>query len=122
MGDKIAAFVAGIIGLAIIAVLVSTRANTSNVITSAASGLSAIIGAAVSPITGTTANNSTSTGNVLGSLLGGTSSNILGTNTISGLAGGGLGSFGLGSSSSTSPFDLGGISSLANIGSIAALA
>ncbi len=41
-----------IIGVAIIAVLVSKNANTSGVLTSAGNALSTSIGAAVSPVTG----------------------------------------------------------------------
>jgi hypothetical protein len=41
-----------IVGLAIIAVLVSQRANTANVISSAARGFAEDLGAAVSPVTG----------------------------------------------------------------------
>jgi hypothetical protein len=43
-----------IVGLAIIAVLVSNNAQTSNVIQSAAGGFAADLSAAVSPITGAT--------------------------------------------------------------------
>lgn len=41
-----------IIGLATLAVIVSNRANTANVISSGASGFAHILGAAVSPVTG----------------------------------------------------------------------
>ena len=44
--------VVAIIGLAIVAVLVSQRANTAKVIGAAGSGLSGVISAAVSPVTG----------------------------------------------------------------------
>lgn len=44
-----------IVGIAIIAVLVSNRANTANVITSATSGFANDISAAVSPVTGNAA-------------------------------------------------------------------
>ena len=47
-----------VIGLAIIAVLVSQRANTSGVIGAAGKAFSGVIGSAVSPVTG----NSGSTG------------------------------------------------------------
>lgn len=43
-----------IVGVAILAVLVSKQANTSQVISSAARGFAADLQAAVSPITGTT--------------------------------------------------------------------
>jgi hypothetical protein len=41
-----------IVGLAVLAVLVSRSANTANVISSAAHGFAEDIGAAVSPVTG----------------------------------------------------------------------
>lgn len=42
----------GIIGLALVAVIVSKNANTSGVIGAAASGFAKDLGAAVSPVTG----------------------------------------------------------------------
>jgi hypothetical protein len=44
-----------IIGVAIIAVLVSRQANTSGVISSAGSAFSGVLGTALSPVTGATA-------------------------------------------------------------------
>ncbi|HEY6018431.1 MAG TPA: hypothetical protein VIY48_00570 [Candidatus Paceibacterota bacterium] len=52
-GDQIVAILTAIIGVAIIAVIVSNRSNTSNVISSAANAFSEALGTAVSPITGT---------------------------------------------------------------------
>jgi hypothetical protein len=49
--DPIIAIVTGIIGLAIVAVIVSKNAQTPTVITSFGTALSGIIGAAVSPVT-----------------------------------------------------------------------
>lgn len=49
---EIGVIAAGIIGLAIVAVLVSNRAATANVFTSAGRAFSGAIGAAVSPVTG----------------------------------------------------------------------
>lgn len=51
-GRAILAIVSSVIGLSILAVVVSSQAQTSNVITSAGSALSQVIGAAVSPVTG----------------------------------------------------------------------
>lgn len=45
----------GIIGLAIIAIVVSNKASTKNVITAAGSALATDISAAVSPVTGSSA-------------------------------------------------------------------
>jgi hypothetical protein len=47
-----AAIITAIIGLAIVAVLVSRQSNTTGVIQAGASGLGTILGAAISPITG----------------------------------------------------------------------
>jgi hypothetical protein len=44
--------ISGVLGLAIVSVLVSQRSQTASLIQSAAAGLSQIIGAAVSPVTG----------------------------------------------------------------------
>jgi PRD1 phage membrane DNA delivery len=56
MGDQViqgvVTIASAIVGIAIIAVLVSKQANTGSVISSAASGFAQDIGAAVSPITG----------------------------------------------------------------------
>lgn len=51
-GDQVVAILTAIIGVAIIAVIVSKRSNTANVISSAADAFSSAIGTAVSPITG----------------------------------------------------------------------
>lgn len=53
----IAAIVAGVLVVAIVAVIVSKNANTAGVLTGAGSALSSVIGAAVAPVT--TASNST---------------------------------------------------------------
>lgn len=50
--EAIVAIVTGIIGVAIIAVIVSARAQTPSVIGAAGKALSQVIGAAVSPVTG----------------------------------------------------------------------
>lgn len=60
---EIGVIAAGIIGLAIVAVLVSQRAQTGNVITSAGRAFSGAIGAAVSPVTGSSSVGSFGTGN-----------------------------------------------------------
>lgn len=48
----ISSVVVAVIGLAIVAVLVSNRANTANVIGASGKGLAGVIQAAVSPVTG----------------------------------------------------------------------
>jgi hypothetical protein len=66
VGPAIVSIIAGIIGLAIVAVIVSKNAQTGTVLTSGGTALSSIITAAVSPVTGTSSNtfgtSSTTTG------------------------------------------------------------
>jgi hypothetical protein len=62
-GPLIVSVIAGVIGLAMVAVLVSKNAQTSTVISGAGSALSSVISSAVSPITG----SSTSSTNQFGS-------------------------------------------------------
>ena len=52
-GEQLTTIVLAIVGLAIISVLVSKKANTSGVIQASASGLANNIGVAQSPVTGT---------------------------------------------------------------------
>jgi hypothetical protein len=52
IGDEIVAVLTAIIGVAIVAVIVSKRSNTSTVISSAAQAFSDALSTAVSPITG----------------------------------------------------------------------
>lgn len=52
ISNSLIAIVSGIIGLAIVAVLVSQKAQTGTVLQSAGGALSSIIAAAVSPVTG----------------------------------------------------------------------
>jgi len=53
MVTAILAIVGGVIGLAIVSVLVSKQAQTPTVLSSAGGALSGVIAAAVSPVTGT---------------------------------------------------------------------
>ena len=57
IGPGIITIVAGVIGLAIVAVLVSKNAQTSSVLTGAGTALSGVISSAVSPLSGTQASN-----------------------------------------------------------------
>lgn len=52
MIESIVTIATAIVGVAILAVLVSKKSNTSGVIQSAASGFSNALGTAVSPVTG----------------------------------------------------------------------
>lgn len=56
--ELVSSVVVAIIGLAIVAVLVSKRANTASVIQASGSSLGGLIAAAVSPITGAAVPNS----------------------------------------------------------------
>ena len=58
------AFLSLAFGLAIVAVIVSQRAQTPTVISSAGTALSSVIAAAVSPVTGVSNNTFGSTGSV----------------------------------------------------------
>ena len=58
VGPTLIAVIGGIVGLAMVAVLVSKKAQTPQVIQGAGTALSSIIGAAVAPVS--------SSGNVLG--------------------------------------------------------
>lgn len=51
-GRAVIAIVSSIVGLSIVAVVLSTRANTASVIGSAGQALSSVLGAATSPVTG----------------------------------------------------------------------
>lgn len=52
IGPTLVTIIAGVIGLAIVAVIVSKNAQTPTVLTSGGTALSSIIGAAVSPVSG----------------------------------------------------------------------
>lgn len=52
IGEQIVAILTAIIGVAIIAVIVSKQSNTSNVIASASNAFATALSTAVSPITG----------------------------------------------------------------------
>jgi hypothetical protein len=50
LGDSIVTVITAIIGVAIIAVLVSNQAQTGQVLTSAGTAFSSVLGAALSPV------------------------------------------------------------------------
>jgi hypothetical protein len=66
IGPAFVTVIAGIIGLAIVAVIVSRQAQTPNVLQAGGSALAQIIGAAVSPVAGTGANSYGSAGAIGG--------------------------------------------------------
>jgi hypothetical protein len=74
IGPGIITIITSIIGLAMVAVLVSNQAQTGNVLTSGGNALKSIIGAAVQPVSG----GAFGLGN-LSSAFGSSSSNALGT-------------------------------------------
>jgi hypothetical protein len=55
LGQKIGAFIAAIIGLAVLAIVISARANTVNVLGAFFGGVTNLVGVAISPVTGTSA-------------------------------------------------------------------
>jgi hypothetical protein len=58
----IMAIFAGFVGLAMVAILISQKANTAKVIQSIASGASSVIGAATAPVTGGGSSNGSGSG------------------------------------------------------------
>lgn len=104
-GEKIVGIIGAIIGLAVLAIIISARANTANVLASFFGGLSNLVGVAISPITGQQVSNlsglSGSGGGLTSgfSLLGGSSGGGVNLNVGSLLGGvtGGGGSSGIGS-------------------------
>lgn len=67
IGGSVVAVIAAIIGLAIVAVIVSRNAQTPQVLKSAGDALSGVIRAAVAPVSGS---NSFGSASMLGSTLG----------------------------------------------------
>jgi PRD1 phage membrane DNA delivery len=57
IGSALVSIIMAIIGVAIIAVLVSKSAQTANVVSAGGTALSNVLGAALSPVTGSTAGN-----------------------------------------------------------------
>ena len=56
IGPGIVAIIAGVLTLAMVAVILSKQAQTSTVLTGGGQALASIIGAAVQPVTGATSN------------------------------------------------------------------
>lgn len=52
IGEEIATIAVAIVGVAILAILVSKKADTGNVITAAGKAFSGALGVAISPVTG----------------------------------------------------------------------
>lgn len=109
-GEKVVGIIGAIIGLAVLAIVISARANTANVLASFFGGLSNLVGVAISPITGQQVSNlsglSGSGGGLvsgfgvnlgLGNSNGGFNLNLSGLGSILGGGGGGGGSSGIGS-------------------------
>jgi hypothetical protein len=69
-GEAIVAVLTAVIGLAIVAVIVSQNAQTSNVLGAFGSSFSQIIGAAVGPVTGSSGIANTASTLVPGGMLG----------------------------------------------------
>lgn len=56
-GEQITVVIMAIIGVAVLSVILSKQANTTNVITAAGHGFNALLSAAVSPVAGNAALN-----------------------------------------------------------------
>lgn len=57
MGEQITVVILAIVGVAVLATLLSKNANTSNVLKAAGQGFNSILGAALSPVAGNAAIN-----------------------------------------------------------------
>ncbi len=55
MGQQITVVIMAIVGVAVLSVILSRNANTSNVIAAAGSGFDKLLGAAISPVAGNSA-------------------------------------------------------------------
>lgn len=66
LGDQIVAILTAIVGVAIVAVIVSRNSNTANVISSASSAFATALSTAVSPITGAVSPSGGFTGSSFG--------------------------------------------------------
>ena len=68
IGPTLITIVAGVIGLAMVAVLVSQKAQTSTVIQGAGTALASVICAAVAPVSGSSTSLGSSSNNATGAL------------------------------------------------------
>jgi hypothetical protein len=128
IGYGISALITGIIALAVLSVVLSGSAQTSNVLAEFFKGLAALIQVTVSPVTNGGSGSSSSSnplGSILGSggfnplsFLGGSSGSSSGGLNLDSILGGGSGGGGLGSFSSIIGGGGGGSSSLGGIESI----
>jgi hypothetical protein len=86
--EPVVTIIAGVIGVAIIAVLVSNRAQTANVFAAAGGAFSNVLSTAVSPVTGNAATPNVNAGGNSNLLSGLTGGNLLsGGNLMQGLTG-----------------------------------
>ncbi len=101
VGEKISAAIAAIIGVAVLALVLSQRATSASVIGAFFTGMSNLVGVAISPVTGQSVANLTG-GGLTGGVWSGssTASNSTGStltgaaNLVGALTGGGLGALG----------------------------
>lgn len=78
MFEPVVTIVAGIIGIALVAVLVSQRANTAGVFAAAGGAFSNALSAAVSPVTGNSAAPNVNAGSNTNGFLSGAGGNLFG--------------------------------------------
>jgi hypothetical protein len=72
-GRALIAIVSSIVGLSLVAVVLSTRSNTASVIGAGGTALASVLSAATAPVTG--GSSASSIGSALGGALGGYGSN-----------------------------------------------
>lgn len=82
MFEPVVTIAAGVVGIAIIAVLVSQKSNTANVFAAAGGAFANAISAAVSPVTGNSAAPSVTAGTSQNGLLGGAGGSLFGQSTL----------------------------------------
>lgn len=90
VGEKVMGIIGAIIGLSVLAIVISSKANTASVLSSFFGGLSNLIGVAISPVTGQTVSN-LSAGLSGGSWSGSSSTSGFSLNSSYGVNVGGLG-------------------------------
>jgi hypothetical protein len=78
MFEPIVTVLAGIVGLALVAVLVSQKSNTSGVFAAAGGAFSNAISAAVSPVTGNSASPNVNAGSSQNGFFAGSGGNLMG--------------------------------------------
>lgn len=85
IGEKLTGIVAAVIGLAVLAIVISQKANTANVLGAFFGGISNLVGVAISPVTGQAVSGLNASGLSGGTWTGGGST--AGSSALSGITG-----------------------------------